>query len=376
MNESILITGGAGFIGLHLANELINRKNYEVFILDNLTNQVHRNLKELTNGINYNINFVKKSVLNRKALNNLIEKVDIIFHLAALVGVGQSMYKINDYIKNNIYGTSNLFDLLVNKEHNVKKVIIASSNTIYGEGKAYCKKCGVFNPQLRTISQLKKKKWEIFCPKCKSKAIPIKTDENTPYSSSSIYALTKQVQEQISFLMYRTYGINITVLRFFLVYGPGQSLLNPYTGVCGIFSSQLFNGRPPIIFEDGLQSRDFVHVKDVVQALILVSKKSSANGEIYNVGTGEPITIKKVAETLTKKINSKLKPVITQKYRVGDIRHCIADISKITKLGYKPKIKFENGIDDYIKWIRTQKIYIKDNKNIAINELIQKGLFY
>ena len=222
---------------------------------------------------------------------------------------------------------------------------------------------------------MREKKWEIICPQCNTKAKTLGTDELAPYNSSSIYALSKQVQEEMALIISKTYGINITILRLFLVYGPGQSLNNPYTGVCSIFSNKLLNGKPPIIFEDGLQSRDFVNVMDVCQAFSLAMNSRLANNEIFNVGTGIPTTIKEVAETLTKKINPTIKPEFTQQYRVGDIRNCIADISKIkTKLGYEPKIAFHQGIDDFIKWIRTKQTPHQDNSDLALTELRKKDL--
>jgi dTDP-L-rhamnose 4-epimerase len=220
-----------------------------------------------------------------------------------------------------------------------------------------------------------KRDWQLHCPRCESIAKPVLTDEKSPFNSSSIYALSKQAQEQMSLLIDKTFGINTTILRFFLVYGSRQSLSNPYTGVCSIFASKLLNNQPAVIYEDGLQSRDFVHVKDICKAINLVMENEAANGEIFNVGTGSPITIKDVAEIITNKLNPKLKPIINQKYRVGDIRYCVADITKIKKkLGFTPIISFKNGIDDLINWIKLQKDKIQDKSQIALNELKEKGL--
>jgi len=304
-----------------------------------------------------------------------VKENDVIYHLAAKVGVGQSMYQISDYVDNNILGTANLFNILVNSDHNVKKVVIASSNTVYGEGKSSCVKCGVVIPKLRTISQLKNKDWELNCPVCGGKLKSVLTDEKTRCNPRSIYALSKQVQEEMSLMIGKTYGIDIAILRFFLVYGPRQALSNPYTGVFAIFCTRLLNGKHPIVFEDGLQSRDFVNVEDVCQALLLAMKSNAANGEIFNVGSGIPLTIKKIAEIMTKEINPKLKPIYNRQYRVGDIRHSVADISKIKRiLGYEPKISFNQGIEEYIKWIKTQETKIDDKTDEALLELKEKGL--
>ena len=375
MVKRVLITGGAGFIGSHLVDKLIEERDYEVTILDLLEEQVHGNIDNPPDYLNKEANFLKGSVTDYGKLEELIGENEIIFHLAAMVGVGQSMYQIKKYIDNNILGVANLLDILANKNHSVEKVVIASSNTVYGEGKSRCGNCGVFFPKLRSPQQLELKDWEIICPSCGQKSESILTDEIAPFNSSSIYALSKQVQEEMGIMIGKTYGINTTILRFFLVYGTRQALSNPYTGVCSIFSSRLLQGKPPIVFEDGKQSRDFVHVDDVCQALLLSIDKRAADGEIFNVGTGMPITIKEVAELITEKIKPSLKPRYNQQYRVGDIRHCVADISKIkNKLGYKPSIPFKKGIDEFIDWIRTQKDCTPKQSQKAMEELKEKGL--
>ena len=292
-----------------------------------------------------------------------------------MVGVGQSMYEIKKYIEHNILGTANLLDIIANKEHNIKKIVLASSNTIYGEGKSNCPKCGVVYPKLRTIKQLRERDWDINCPNCGVKVKPLLTDEMTRLNSSSIYAFSKQAQEKSTMLIANAYDINATVLRFFLVYGPRQALSNPYTGVCAIFGARLFKGKPPIIYEDGFQSRDFVNVKDACQALVLAMENKKANGEIFNVGFGMPITLNEIADIMIQKINPTIKPVYNQKYRIGDIRHSTADISKIkTKLGYNPTIKFKEGINELIEWIKPRVDIIQDSFHKANDELKEKGL--
>ena len=375
MKERILITGGAGFIGSHLVDILFKEKECEIIVFDSLEEQVHGKRKDPPHYLNEKAEFVHGSVNDYNKLEELIKRSDIIFHLAAKVGVGQSMYQVKDYIESNILGTANLLDILANSEHDIKKLIIASSNTIYGEGKYRCKNCGIVFPKLRTINQLKTKDWELNCPKCSKKVEPVLSDESTPFNPSSIYGFSKQAQEQSSKLIGDTYGINTSILRFFLVYGSRQALSNPYTGVCTIFAMRLLNGKPPIIFEDGYQSRDFVNVKDICQALILAMEKNAANGEIFNVGTGIPITIKEVAEILSEKLNPDLKPINNHQYRVGDIRHCIADISKIkAKLGYKPTIQFKEGVDEVLNWIQKSANIFQDKSTKAINILKEKGL--
>ncbi|KKK42345.1 MAG: dTDP-L-rhamnose 4-epimerase [Candidatus Lokiarchaeum sp. GC14_75] len=375
MSKKILITGGAGFIGSHLTDKLIKENDHDITIYDTLSNQVHGQLNKLPDYLNKQVRFVKGSVTEYGAFEELLKENEIVIHLAARVGVGQSMYQISKYADNNILGLANLLDILVNSNHDVEKVVISSSNTVYGEGKAFCDKCGIIFPELRFKEQLKRKDWEIICPTCDSKAIPLSTDEKTPYNSTSIYALSKQVQEEMSLMISKTFGLKTTILRFFLVYGPRQALSNPYTGVCSNFCTRLLNGKPPEVFEDGLQSRDFVNVMDVCQAMSLVIKSKNVNGEIFNVGTGIPISIREVANIITEKINPKLKPIFNQQYRVGDIRHCFADITKIkNKLGYEPEISFSQGIEDYLNWVKTQKKFAHDKTDKALIELNEKGL--
>jgi len=375
MTKKILITGGAGFIGSHLVDKLIENKENEITILDILEEQVHGKERVTPDYLNKKAQFVRGSITDYDLFEKLVKENEIVFHLAAMVGVGQSMYQIKKYVDNNITGTGNLLDILANSEHNVKKVVIASSNTIYGEGKYNCPNCGTIYPELRNIELLRKKEWEIKCPHCNLKLDPLPTDENAPFNSSSIYAFSKQAQEKMSLLIGNAYGINTTVLRFFLVYGPRQALSNPYTGVCAIFSSRLFQGKPPIVFEDGLQSRDFINVSDICQALVLTMEKKNAEGEIFNVGSGKPITIKEIAEILSEKINPDIKPIYNQQYRIGDIRHCLADISKIkNKLGYAPKVDFHKAIGELIEWIKMQINNLSDKSQLAIDELKNKGL--
>jgi dTDP-L-rhamnose 4-epimerase len=374
MSKKILITGGAGFIGSHLVDKLVEKNNHKITVYDNLNEQIHGQGEALPDYLNKKADFIKGSMGNYNQTEEVIKENEIIFHLAARVGVGQSMYQISNYVDDNIMGLANLLNILVNSNHNVEKVIIASSNTVYGEGKALCGNCGVIYPELREKSQLNKRKWELQCPVCRQHAKSLLTDELTPLDPSSIYALSKKVQEEMSVMICETYGIELNILRFFLVYGPRQTLSNPYTGVCAIFSSQLLQGKSPVVFEDGMQTRDFVYVDDVCQALTLAMNDKSNSNEIFNVGTGIPITIKEVVETIIEKLNSKLKPIYSQQYRKGDIRHCVADISKIKKkLGFVPEFSFKKGIEEFIRWIKVQDNRV-DKIGEALTELEEKGL--
>ncbi len=369
----VLVTGGAGFVGSFLVDELI-RKKFNVIIYDNLDKQVHIDGKK-PKYLNKKAEFIKGDIRDYKKIKNVIltQKPDLIYHLAAKVGVGQSQYEIKEYMDVNVGGTSNILDILVNNKTAVKKLIVAASMSSYGEGLFYCVKCkAVFQPELRSPRELEKKMWEVICPDCGKSAVPKPTPENADQLSHSIYALSKKIQEDMCMIVGKTYKLPMVALRFFNIYGPRQSLSNPYTGVAAIFMSRIKNNKSPVIFEDGLQTRDFIYVTDIVAACIL-AMKSSADYQIFNVGTGEPISIKKIAGIIAKVYEKKVKLEITQRFRKGDIRHCYADIGKIkNKLGFRPRVSFEDGIKKLCEWAKTAEAI--DMYDKAECELKQKGL--
>jgi len=369
----ILVTGGAGFIGSFLVDELVRRKN-EVVVFDNLDKQVHTS-GEIPSYFNKKAKFIYGDVRDYKKFKDVIikEEVDVVYHFAAKVGVGQSQYQIQEYMDVNVGGTSNLLDILVNNKTKVKKLVVASSMSTYGEGIYYCSKCNLsFQPQLRSKSQLEKGLWEVLCPKCGKVSVPKPTPESARQVCHSIYALSKKVQEEMCLIIGKTYNISTVALRFFNVYGPRQSLSNPYTGVAAIFMSRIKNNNPAVVFEDGEQTRDFVYVTDLVQACILALNEK-ANYQVYNVGCGKPIKIVDVAKIIAKVYNKDIKPEIRFKYRKGDIRHCYADIKKIKKeLGFEPKVSFEYGIKKLCLWAKTSEA--KDFYEQAEKELREKGL--
>lgn len=370
MTYKILVTGGLGFIGSHLVDKLIEKGN-EVTVLDNLEMQVHNG--KMPNHINQNANYIIGDVRDKKILRKAINDKDIIFHNAAAVGVGQSMYQIQKYVDVNTFATSKLLEILVNEEHDVKKLITASSMSIYGEGAYKCENCGTTTfPSQRRSEQIANKEWELKCPNCKNNLKPIPTPEKKPLDPTSTYAITKRDQEELSLAIGKTYGIPTVPLRYFNVYGPRQSLSNPYTGVLAIFSSMIKNRKPPLIFEDGHQSRDFINVKDIIQANLLAMKKSNANYKTLNVGTGKRTTIKEIAEKLIENFGYNLTPEIVNKYRKGDIRHCYADISKISNLGFKPSTDLDTEIDELKKW--GTQVQSKDKVKEATSELNDKNL--
>lgn len=365
----ILVTGGAGFIGSHLVDALV-RRGHEVVVYDDFVEQVHGRKKP--GYLNAGARVVKGDVRNREALKKVVVGTDLVFHEAAAVGVGQSMYQVLEYVEANTQGTATLLDILVREKTRVKKVVVASSMSIYGEGRYNCPTCGKIAPSPRPEKQLQKGEWEMRCPSCHARVRAISTDEAKPLEATSLYAMTKRHQEEMTLLLGKTYRLPVVALRYFNVYGPRQALSNPYTGVCAIFSSQVKNGKPPLVYEDGLQSRDFVHVEDIVQANLLVMEKKEADYEVFNVGTGKAASILEIANTLIRLYGKSLSPKVVGKYRRGDIRHCFSDISRLSSLGYRPKWSLQEGLQDLVRWGETQKAV--DRTDIADRELLKRGL--
>lgn len=355
-NGKVLVTGGAGFIGSHLSDALV-QEGYEVRIFDSLEPQVHGAEQVVPAYLNSEAELVIGDIRDRAALKEALHGVEIVFHCAAAVGVGQSMYEIQRYVEANTLGGANVLDILANEQHSVRKLIVASSMSIYGEGKYSCDDCGVAYPELRSDEQLRRRQWEMRCPQCGKELRPLPTDEHKPLYPSSIYAVTKRDHEEMSLCFGRAYRIPTVALRFFNVYGPRQALSNPYTGVAAIFSARVLNGQPPVIYEDGLQSRDFIHVRDVVRGSMLAMEREEADYEVFNVGTGRALTILQVAQVLIEALfDGEMKPQIAGRYRRGDIRHCYADITKIReRLGFVPQVTLEDGICDLVDWVRQQE---------------------
>ena len=321
MGAKILVTGGAGFIGSHLVDALL-KKGHDVTIFDNLDPQVHGRGGRIPSYVNKEAKFIKGDVRNREKLKKAVKGIDVIFHQGACVGIGQSMYEIEKYMYVNTAGTATLLDILINESNKVKKLLVASSMSIYGEGSYVCDKCGIVYPSLRSDKQLESREWEMKCPECNKTAKPIPTKEGKPLFPTSIYAISKRDQEEMSLVVGRAYKIPVVALRYFNTYGPRQALSNPYTGAAAIFSSRILNNKPPVIFEDGYQSRDFVHVSDIVQANMLAMEKREADYEAFNVGTGRMLTILDLVNILIKKLEFDKEAVVTKKFRAGDIRHC------------------------------------------------------
>jgi len=376
--KNVLITGGAGFIGSSIALKLID-SDYNVTVLDNLSPQIHGDNPEdsfLYKRIKNKVNFVKGDVSNRADWEKALVNQDAIIHLAAETGTGQSMYEIEKYTKVNISGTAILLDILTNTKTNVRKVIVASSRAIYGEGKYYCEEHGIVYPHERKERDMLNKDFSNKCPVC-GKNVQLKaTDEEAKIHPSSIYGITKQVQEQMVLSSCKAINIPAVAYRYQNVYGPGQSLKNPYTGILSIFSTNILHNQPINIFEDGEESRDFVYIDDVVDATIIGLEKDEADYQVFNVGSGKSTTVKQVAELLKMYYKSDSDIKITGNFRLGDIRHNYADISKINKLlGFIPKYEFEEGIKIFTDWVKKENIEKNNFYQESLSEMRKKGLF-
>ncbi|MGQ7945279.1 NAD-dependent epimerase/dehydratase family protein [Flavobacterium sp. WC2509] len=377
--KNILITGGAGFIGSNLALKLID-KGYKVSVLDNLSPQIHgedaENESVLYLSIKDKVTFFNGCVTSRTDWERALYGQDAIVHFAAETGTGQSMYEIEKYSSVNIGGTAIMLDILANKSHSVKKIIIASSRSIYGEGKYWSDELNsAVYPKHRTDDFMENGDFEVKYNGLSSSLRLVATDEDSKIHPSSVYGITKQNQEQMIMTVCPTIGILPVAFRYQNVYGPGQSLTNPYTGILSIFSTLIKNGKDINVFEDGKESRDFVFIDDVVEATILGLENENANGEVFNVGTGEPTDVITVAKELIKNYSSNTKINITGNYRLGDIRHNYADLKKINDLlGFSPKYNFVSGIKKFTDWVLTQEV--KDSKyDESIAEMKEKGLF-
>ena len=375
--KNVLITGGAGFIGSNLAQALVS-KGYEVTVLDNLSPQIHGEEPEqsqLYRSILGKVNFLKGDVRNRSDWEEALEGQQIVVHLAAETGTGQSMYEIEKYAEVNIKGTAILLDILANQERrSVEKIIIASSRAIYGEGKYQCPEHGIVYPGARSEADMSRGDFNVKCPVCGANAELLPTDEESKIHPTSIYGHTKQSQEDLCMIFGRALKVPVVAYRYQNVYGPGQSLSNPYTGILSIFSTRIRNGNDLNIFEDGQESRDFVYIDDVVAATILGIEKEEANYGIYNVGSGVQTSVNEVAQRLIEAYGTTTRSTVSGNFRLGDIRDNYADLSRISReLGYAPTVSFEEGIRRFTQWVVGQEIQ-EDSYSRSIEEMKQKGL--
>lgn len=372
MKKRILVTGGAGFIGSHLCDELLSQ-DYRVRVLDNLSPQVHGHATQVPDYVPEEVEFIRGDVRDGKMVRAALEDVWAVFHLAAAVGVGQSMYEIEHYTSVNSMGTAVLLEALI--EHRVHKLIVASSMSVYGEG-LYRDSAGTLRVSaMRLPEQLRRSQWELT-DSGGDVLEPVATPEYKARDISSIYALGKYSQEQMCLLAGRAYRYEVTALRFFNVYGTRQSLSNPYTGVLAIFASRYLNDLPPLIYEDGMQRRDFVSVKDAARACRLALESPKSADGVFNIGSGRSYTVLEIAQKMGRLLGKDhIQPQVTGKYRTGDIRHCFADITFAQQqLRYQPQVDFEEGLKELCGWLKGRAA---DNRlETAHQELERRGLTY
>ena len=368
--KKILITGGAGFVGSHLADELLEH-GYQVRAFDNLAGQVHGERAKRPGYLASEVELVVGDIRDPDAVTAALEDVDAVFHFAATVGVGQSMYEIANYTSINGGGTAVLLEALAQRP--VQRLIVASSMSIYGEGLYQTRDGKSMEGRERSIEQLRAHKWDVLGDDGQP-LIPVPTPESKCPALPSVYAISKYHQERLCMLVGRAYGMDTVALRFFNIFGTRQALSNPYTGVLAIFASRFLNDNPPLINEDGEQRRDFVSVRDIAQACRLSLEKPAAAGHVFNIGSGRDYSILEIAGKMARVLGKEhIEPEIVGKCRVGDIRNCFADIALARKvLGYEPRISLDKGLEELAEWLETQTAV--DRVADASHELIMRGL--
>jgi dTDP-L-rhamnose 4-epimerase len=373
----VLVTGGAGFIGSHLIDLLVEH-GHEATVLDSLDPQVHGpGASEPRHILGYvrtaAVRFVRGDVTDREALGKALDGAEAVVHLAAAVGVGQSMYQPHYYVHTNATGTGLVLDLIARRPKGIRKLVVASSMSLYGEGAFVCASCGARAAGERTRERLESAHWEVPCVACGADMRPGPTPESKTAEIASIYAATKKHQEDLFVSFGRAYRIPTFALRFFNAYGPRQSLSNPYTGVAAIFLSRLLNGRSPLVFEDGRQSRDFIDVRDIARATLLATEFAGEGQHVLNVGTGRKTTVTDVAEALAHGLGVEIRPQLLNKYRAGDIRHCFADPSRAREvLGFEARHALADGLGPLIRWCRDEQP--RDHVERSLKELADRRL--
>jgi len=372
-SQLALITGGAGFIGGHLAQRLLER-GYRVRVLDNLVPQVHGPMPQFPAYLDLRVESILGDVCDKEIVSFALRGVDLVFHLAALTGVGQSMYQVDEYVRTNVGGTATLLQCLTDRHQKLERLVLASSRAVYGEGKYRCASCGDAYPQGRSVQQLDAKRWDLVCPHCGGQISYVRTDESTPLQPSSVYAITKRAQEELVLCIARAYGLPVVILRYFNVYGPRQAPSNPYTGLLVTFLSRLIAGQPLELYEDGQMCRDFVHVRDVVDATVSAAERFQAVGQVINIGCGVGVTVAQIAKALLDIMGAGGEAAQVDVARVGDIRHSVADIQSAQELlGYSPQVSFRDGLAELVSWFRQQNAVV-DRSLRAKLELEQRNL--
>jgi dTDP-L-rhamnose 4-epimerase len=374
---NVLVTGGAGFIGHHTANALA-KQGCNVRVLDSLLPQVHTDPRESINRLERSVQFVSGDIRNHADVIRALEGVDAVYHFAAETGVGQSMYEIARYVDVNVRGTAVLCECMSTLRGKIIRLILASSRAVYGEGAYRCENCGdVYPSESRSQVTLAGRRWDFDCPSCSHGLTPRPTPESAPLHPISVYGITKQAQEQLCATFSGAFHVPTVILRFFNVLGPGQSLTNPYTGIASIFCSRMFAEESAEVYEDGAMLRDFVHVRDVVQANLKALGVSHPGTSVFNIGSARPLSVLRLAELLKEVIGSPSSIQISGRYRIGDIRHCWADIARARDvMGYEPEVSAIDALRDVVEYARSQgKLSAQESAlDTAIDELASKGL--
>ena len=366
-----LVTGGAGLVGSHIV-DLLQAQGWSVRILDNLEPQTHRDGKPpwLQAAIRNGAEFVEGDMRDREALEPALDEIDVVFHQAAYGGY---MPEISKYVAVNSFGTAQLLEIIREKNFGVRKIVVASSQVVYPEGAGECPQHGLVFPGLRPVEQLRHGDFSVRCPACQSLTKSVPTPEFAPVSGETVYAITKVDQEKLVLTWGRQVGIPTVALRYSCTFGPRQSIFNPYTGVIAIFCTRLLNSLPPVIYEDGEQTRDFSFVEDIARANFLAATSDQLDGKAVNVGSGRAVTIKQVAEVISEALQIRLAPTMNGEFRFGEMRHLISDTTLIRNAGYAPAVSLEKGIERYLEWIRQQGS-VKDYFAAAEPILRKKGI--
>ncbi len=370
--KNVLITGGAGFIGQRLARSLLN-DGFFIRIIDNFSPQIH-STESLPDDLAGHVDLINADIRNADALKLALNNIDVVVHLAAETGTGQSMYEINKYFDVNVQGTANLLQILQEID-SVRSIVVASSRAVYGEGAYFCVDHNKVFPHQRLKEDMQKGRFEPVCPYCNVDVKAIPTNEYSPFSPMSMYGLTKQTQEQAVLLYARTKGLNAFGLRFQNVYGPGQSLKNPYTGILAVFSNLARQHKDIEVYEDGLESRDFVYIDDVVESIVHSIKYTDAYQGAINVGSGVKTSVHEVAEMVNSFFSGKGEIKVNGSFRLGDIRHNIADLTLANNiLNFRPKVEFRTGLINFLEWASSSPVVCSDSYKNSVTELTEKGL--